>query len=356
MSTTVQRIDPASTPIQQPRRFRPVLWWASAGVLAVLFQLYLYGSWISSNHFRSSPLGSDPVPQWEKTFAWILQPTFTLGAMLVAAWVIRGCVREGRLTFDGKLTIAWYSIIWLDPVGNYVRPQFMFSAYYVNRGSWVEGIPGWISPNGRYIADALLMELPAYGMAVMAAVATCSLMRAIQRRRPHIGKAGLMAAAWVTSGVLIVAFEAPLCMRSGWASWSATALPDWLVIWPGTRWQVPLIPDPIFWSLVFTAMAALRFYRDDAGRSFVDRGLERTRLTGRARTLVSTLAVVGFANIAMGLHTIPSVWASFYLHNTVEVPSYMRAGVCGKGTSYHCPGPDVPIKLPTNPPGASLDR
>jgi Spirocyclase AveC-like len=356
MSTAVQRIDPASTPMQQPRHVRPVLWWASAGVLSVLFQLYLYGRWIGSDHFRSSPLGKDPVPQWEKTCAWIMQPTFTLGALLVAAWVIRGCVREGRLTFDGKLTIAWYSIIWLDPVGNYVRPQFMFNAYYVNRGSWVEGIPGWISPNGSNLADALLMEIPAYGMAVMAAVGTCRLMRAIQRRRPHTGKVGLIGAAWVTSGVLIVAFEAPLCMRTGWASWSATALPDWLVIWPGTRWQVPLIPDPIFWSLVFTAMAALRFYRDDAGRSAVDRGLERTRLTVRAKTVVSTLAVVGFANIAMGLHTIPSVWASFYLHKTVEVPSYMRAGVCGKGTSYDCPGPDKPIKLPTNPPGASLDR
>ena len=86
MSTAVERIDPASTPMQQPRHVRPVLWWASAGVLAVLFQLYLYGRWIGSDHFRSSPLGKDPVPQWEKTCAWIMQPTFTLGALLVAAW------------------------------------------------------------------------------------------------------------------------------------------------------------------------------------------------------------------------------------------------------------------------------
>jgi hypothetical protein len=107
---------------------------------------------------------------------------------------------------------------------------------------------------------------------------------------------------------------------------------------------------------VFTAIAALRFYRDDAGRSAVDRGLERTRLGVRAKTVVSTLAVVGFANIAMGLHTVPSVWAGFYVHDTVDVPSYLRAGVCGDGTHYDCPGPDEPIKLPTNPPAASLDR
>lgn len=356
MSTTIRRVDPASTPIQQPRKARPVLWWASAGAAAVLFQLYLYGRWVGSDDFESSPLGEDPVPQWEKVFAWIMQPALTLGALLVGAWVIRGCVREGRLTFDAKLTIAWYSIIWLDPVGNYARPQFMFNAYYVNRGSWVEGIPGWISPNGSNFADALLMEVPAYGMAVMAAVGTCALMRAVQRRRPQTGKVGLIGVAWLTSAVLIVAFEAPLCMRTGWASWSATSLPDWLVIWSGTRWQVPLIPDPIFWGAVFTAMAALRFFRDDAGRSAVDHGLERTGLTTRAKTVVSTLAVVGFANIAMVLHTIPSVWASFYLGNTVDVPSYMRAGVCGEGTDYDCPGPNEPIKLRDNPQDATLDR
>ncbi|HTK66586.1 MAG TPA: spirocyclase AveC family protein [Pseudonocardia sp.] len=340
--TAVEAATPG-TSTTGPRKARPVLWWATAGVAFLLLQAYVYGAWIAGDDFRPSPLGSDPVPRWEQVCAWILQPLFTLGALAAAVWVIRGCLRERRLTMDGKLLLGWYSIIWLDPAGNYLRPQFMFNAIYVNRGSWVEHIPGWVSPNGHLLPDTFFMEMPAYGMAVMATVGTSTLMGRVARKRPRTGRFGLFGVGWLTSGIGIILFEAPLCMRSGFASWSATSLPDWLVIWPGTRYQVPLIPDPIFWGAVFASMAALRHFRDDAGLSFVERGVNRLRLSPRARNAVGALAVIGFANVAMSLHTIPSVWASLYLRDTVPAPSYLRAGVCGEGTEYPCPGPGVPI-------------
>jgi hypothetical protein len=321
------------------------LWWASAGIAFLLLQAYIYGAWITSDDFTPSPLGPDPVPRWEQVNAAIFQTVFTLAALVVAVWVVRGCLRERRLTIDGKLLLAWYSIVWLDPAGNYVRPQFMFNAIYVNRGSWVEHIPGWISPHAHNFPDALLMEIPAYGMAVMASVGTSALMAYVARRRPRTGKVGLFGVGWLASAIGIIVFEAPLCMRSGFASWSATSLPDWLVIWPGTRYQVPLIPDPVFWGAVFASMAALRYFRDDQGLSFVERGVARLKLSPRARNAVGALAVIGFANIAMSLHTIPSVWASLYLRDTVPVPSYLRAGTCGDDTGYPCPGPGVPIVM-----------
>jgi hypothetical protein len=325
------------------RRARPVLWWASAGVAFIALQAYIYGAWVTSDDFRPSPLGPDPVPRWEQVNAAIFQTVFTLAALVVLVWVVRGCLRERRLTIDGKILLAWYSIVWLDPAGNYVRPQFMFNAIYVNYGSWVEHIPGWVSPHAHNFPDALLMEVPAYGMAVMASVGTSALMAYVARRRPRTGKVGLFGVGWLASGIGIIVFEAPLCMRSGFASWSATSLPDWLVIWPGTRYQVPLIPDPVFWGAVFASMAALRCFRDDQGLSFVERGVGR--LPVRWRTAVGALAVIGFANVAMSLHTIPSVWASLYLRDTVPVPSYLRAGTCGDDTGYPCPGPGVPIVI-----------
>lgn len=330
-----------------------MLWWATIGVAAVAVQLYVYGAWVTSDGFVPSPLGPDPIPTWEKVNAWILQPLFTIGALAVLGWVVRGCVRERRMTFDAKLLVAWYSILWLDPAGNYLRPQFMFNAYYVNRGSWVEHIPGWVSPNGGKFPDALLMELPAYGMAVLATIGTGALMGWVARRRPNIGPVGLIGVGWLASGIGIIAFEAPLCMRSGFASWSATSLPDWLVIWPGTRYQVPLIPDPVVWGAVFASLAALRYFRDDRGRSFVERGLASLRVGPRTATAISTLAIVGFANTAMGLHTIPSAWLTLYARGTVPVPSYLRSGMCGPGTRYPCPGPGVPILLPRPATGQS---
>ncbi len=343
---TATQAVPAAGVEAGPRRARPVLWWAFAGAAFLLLQGYIYGAWIVSDDFRPSPLGPDPVPHWEQVFAWVLQPVFTLAALGVAVRVVRGCRRERRITIDAKLLLGWYSIIWLDPAGNYLRPQFMFNAIYVNRGSWVEHIPGWVSPNGHLLPDTFFMEMPAYGMAVMASVGTSALMGYVARRRPRTGKLGLFGVGWLASGLGIIAFEAPLCMRSGFASWSATSLPDWLVIWPGTRYQVPLIPDPVFWGAVFASMAALRYFRDDSGLSFVERGVQRLRLGPRGRDAVGALAVIGFANLAMSLHTVPSAWASLYLRDTVPAPSYLRAGVCGEGTAYPCPGPGVPI-IPT---------
>jgi hypothetical protein len=339
--TATEAISPAASAPVGSRKVRPVLWWAGAGFGFLLLQAYIYGAWIASDDFKPSPLGPDPVPRWEQVFAWVLQPAFTLAALGVAVWVIRGCLRERRITFDAKLLLGWYSIIWLDPAGNYLRPQFMFNAIYVNYGSWVEHIPGWVSPHAHNFPDALLMEVPAYGMAVMASVGTSALMGHVARRRPRTGRFGLFGVGWVASGIGIIVFEAPLCMRSGFASWSATSLPDWLVIWPGTRYQVPLIPDPVFWGAVFASMAALRYFRDDSGLGFVERGVQR--LPARWRTAAGALAVIGFANVAMSLHTIPSAWASLYLRDTVPAPSYLRAGVCGEGTQYPCPGPGVPI-------------
>jgi hypothetical protein len=336
---------------------RPVLWWAGAGGAFLALQIYIYAAWISSADFAPTPLGPDPVPTWEKVWAWILQPLFALGAVAVAVWVVRGCLRARRITFDAKLLLAWYSVIWLDPVGNFVRTQFLFNAYYVNRGSWVEHIPGWISPNAHLFPDALLVEFPVYGMLVLHAVGAGALMRWISRHWPRIGRVGLIGWTWLATALFMVVFEAAFCMRTGWASWSATSLPNWLVVWPGTRWQVPLIPDPIFWGAVWTAFASLRHFRDDRGRTVLDRGLDGLHVGAHPAAVISTFAVIGFANVAMALHTVPSVSASLYLRDTVpNLPSYLRDGMCGAGTAYRCPGPAVPIRLPGNPPHATIEH
>jgi len=338
------------------RCIRPVLWWAGTGAFFLALQAYVYLAWITSDNFRPTPLGPDPVPSDEKVWAWFLQTACTLGAVIVAVWIVRGCLRQRRLTLDAKLTLAWYSIVWLDPAGNFLRPQFMFNAYYVNRGSWVSNIPGWVSPNGHLFPDALLVEIPIYGSLVLVAVASCALMRHMSHRRPRLGLFGLTAGTLAATAAFIIAFESIFCMRSGFASWSATSVPG-LTLWSGTRWQVPLMPDPLFWGAVMTSLAVLRYRSDDHGRTDVDRGIERVTTAPRMRTVLSTLAVIGFANLAMAIHTVPSVVGTLYLKETVPgLPSYLRSGLCGDDTPYKCPGRDVPIRLPHNQPTATVQR
>jgi hypothetical protein len=136
----VAKSDSGLDPVLPERRMRPVLWWASLGVAAVAIQAYIYTRWFFSDSFRAVGTGTDPAPTYDKVFAWILQPAFGLAALLAAAWFIRGCLKERRMTFDAKIYLGWISMIWLDHAANLIRPQMLFNSYYLNRGLWDEYI------------------------------------------------------------------------------------------------------------------------------------------------------------------------------------------------------------------------
>ncbi|NNH71184.1 spirocyclase AveC family protein [Nocardia uniformis] len=322
---------------------RPVLWWATIGTAAVVVQLYVYARWVTSGHFRSTPTGSDPVPQWEKVTAWIEQGAFTAAAVGTLGWIVVRCVRRRRLIFDAKLFIGTLALTWLDPIGNMVRIQFFMNSYYLNRGSWTPYIPGWISPNAGNLPNPLLVEFTGYATLPLAAVLGCYVMRFVARRRPGTGPVGLTVAVWVFMMVAVVIIHQVLVQRSGWAMWT-TPQRD-LTIFAGTRWQLPIIPDVMFWGAMFAALAVLRYFRDPDGPSFVERGTDR--LPVRIRTLVSTLAVVGYTTTAMLGYAVSAVAVSLYPGDTMpsNVPSYLVNDMCGPTTEYDCPHPGAPFSV-----------
>lgn len=328
------------------RKARPVLWWAAIGVGAVVVQGYVYGAWVFSGDFESVPTGPDPVPHWMKVWAWILQPTMGLLAVAAIVWVLRGCIRERRFTLDAKLMVGACSLIWLDPIGNLIRPQFLFNSYYVNRGSWLPHIPGWISRNGENLPSPILLEFTTYIFLVFLVMAGCAFMGRTKQRWPRMGNVGLVSLTWLMFVTFVIVLETML-VRTGFNVW--TSLP-YVTIFNGTRWQYPVFPDPPFWGGMLTALTALRYFRDDRGRTVVDRGLDRVAIGDRARTFVSTFAVIGFASVAMLGYTIMAIPAALYAGPTwPNLPSHYLNGICGPGSPYKCPGPKVPILLPTTP-------
>lgn len=330
-----------------PARNRPVLWCAGLGAAAIAFQAYVYIAWMTSEDFKSTPTGADPVPQTEKVLAWILQPALVLVALAALIWVIRGCRRAGRLTLDAKLLIAGYCQLWLDPIGNLIRPQFFFNAYYVNHGSWLGQIPGAMTPNGHLLADLPLLELPVYGSMVFVCVGGCAFMRAIRRRRPQISNVALILWTWVGVGVFLMVFEEIFVLRAGAAVWLAPV--SWLTIFYGTRYQMSLIPDPIFWGGFWVAMISLRFFATDRGTPRSDAGLDHVAAPARVKTALSTLAVVGFVSAAMLIASAFAIGASLYSTTPKNLPSYLRDGICGKGTQFECPNRGVPIQTTSRP-------
>jgi hypothetical protein len=106
------------------------------------------------------------------------------------------------------------------------------------------------------------------------------------------------------------------------------------------------LTEGFIFGVTLTAMAALHHYRDDRGRSFVERGVDSLPASPRVRTAVSVFAVIGFANLAMILYNVATISVSLYIDQTPSFyPSYMNQ-LCDGAAGVRCPGPTVPIVLP----------
>src|SRR5439155_1179924 len=101
-----------------------------------------------------------------------------------------------------------------------------------------------------------------------------------------------------------------------------------------------------------SVIGMLRYYRDDRGRSRIERGIDDLRLRPRRRSIVSALAFVGLANVMFALLNVGYNWVGLYVDKTPDYPSYLVNGLCGPGSGYECPAPGVPVFLPDSPRAA----
>ena len=330
-----------------PRKAKLIKWWAALGVFFLLFQAYIYGSWIESGNAVRTPTGDTPMPAWMRYW----QQTFQLLGCLVAVWlvyhfIIRPWRRERRMTFDGMFLIGCAFFYWQDPMINYVTPWFTYNSYLLNFGTWTATTPGWLSPNGNYLPEPILFAGVSYLYLTMpSAILGCWLMRKAKSRWPSIGTAGLIG--------LIVAFFVAFdfvaevaFMRMGLYSYPGSWGPTLL---KGTYYQIPfyeIVVAGVWWA----CFTCFRYFRDDKGNSFCERGIDNVRATKRQQTILRQLAIIGAVNaIFMLSYTVPINF--FGMHSgtwikDVRNRSYLMDGLCGAKTDRACPGPDIAIARP----------
>lgn len=325
----------------------PVVYWAAFGGASFLLLSYVLLSWIFSPDFRPVPVGPDQLTESENFWRITMQIVFPLMALACAGWVLRGCLQTRSFTFDAKLWIALVLQIWLDPVPNFLRPQVFFNGYYVNRGSWVEHIPGWISPNGANLPNALLLEVPLFGMLIAGVWIACWLMAKTKAKWPEVNTLGLLLVSLASLFVFTFVLEWVLCIKTGWLSWNG-AIPS-VTLWAGTKEQMPLTECLIVGAWL-TMNAALRYYKDDKGVSFVEKGLDRIHVKKGIKQTLSLFAIIGFGQLSFMLYNVFTIPLALYIGPTPQgYPSYMTNQMCGQGTPYQCPGPGVPIIVPRPP-------
>ncbi len=325
------------------RRTLPIVIWAAVGAFFVAFQTYVYVSWILSDRFAPTSTGPTPVPTWMKVLIRSFEVvSFSAFIVVIVLVVIRPMRRDGRPSPDGLFVLALLATYWQTDGLNFSQIQYTYNSYFVNMGSWYSDIPTWVSPNANKLAQPLLAVLPMYGgVIILGCVLASKVLSRAKARWPRLSNVELfgicVAFMFTFDFVCEIAW-----LRLGFYTYAGTG---GLALFGEHYYRVPIIPITCtaFW---YSGFAFVRHFRNDRGETIVERGITDMRATPRRQSFIRFLALAGAlnmiwlaTNVALQLPTLhSSTWPK-----DVQQRSYFTDGICGPGTDYACPGPDVPI-------------
>jgi hypothetical protein len=315
---------------------QPITLWAALGALFVALQVYVFGAWISSDSFRATEVGPDPIPSISLLGVWVYEVLSLATLIIVIPWFIIGIRKTGKLDHFRLLMIGFLATYWSDPWLNFLRPMFTYNAYAFNRGCWCEFIPFWQSANGSRIAEPLLIDAPAYFFSFAGTVwAALWSMRKAQQRWPGISHFGLgltaFAGVWISMGLLDVVATRVLHFDAWPGAFHAASF------WGGEFYQFPIYEFLLF-PTIFVVCAFLIFRAAPNGEIAIERGIDALPWQGtRAREAVRILAFVGLCNMlnlgyttALGVHALGvNPWPA-------NTPSWLANEQCGTITGQDC--------------------
>jgi hypothetical protein len=327
---------------------KPVRIWAIAGGAILAFQVYVWIRWITGPYFKRVPAGPSDPP----TLMKVVLITWT--AVIIAGlpvgiyyFIVRPWRRERRITLDGILLVACGLLFFQDPLLNYFSTWSTYNSWMFNRGSWVKNIPGWVSYGepGRMMAEPLLMNAPGYSYGVLlCTILGCWVMRRTKVRWPNISNVGLIGVLVVWTFFFDLVMEGLFLMPMGLYIYPGAIKS--LSINAGTYYQWPVY-EGLMWGGVQAGLCALRYFTDDRGRTFVERGLERVQGGFAKQQLTRFLAVFAACSMFFFVfYNIPAQW--FAMHQDpwpadIQKRSYFLMGICGEGTGRLCPDPALPV-------------
>ena len=316
--------------------------WAAAGAVSVSVIGFGWAGWITGSDFTSSPKGTDPISDTKLFVLHCFEgAVFAAGLLMVWRYLIRPWRREGAIGFDGMLLTAMFLAYFYDPLDNYFNYTFSYNAHFFNFASWTRYIPGWEAPNQQYLPEPFLVMGGFYVIFMFgSSVFGCWTLRKLKARFPAMTTLGLFTALFGIVAVLDVVIE-NVFMRTQFAAYPGVV--ENLSIFAGQYYQFPLY-EPFLIAGFSMGLTALRWFRDDKGRSMAERGVEELRLSPRGRKAVTFLAITGFAHVWFIVgYFVPYNFFALKADTFPALPSFLRANICGDGTDYACPSEYVPL-------------
>jgi hypothetical protein len=283
-----------------------------------------YVRWIlDSKEFAPAPGGADHLKTSSLVGMRILEG-LSIVALIALLWflVFRPWRRGNRLPLDGMLAIGGLVAYFIDPLVNHFRYTFAWNAHAVNMGSWGAFIPG--HGNVTRYGEGLLWAPAQYVyLGVFGGIVGLRVVNWLRRRQPQISNVQALAGAFAVLFILDTLLENLFIRLEVYTyarSWKA------LTLWSGSQFQWPIYEAALV-GLYALGYTYIRLAYQDHGRTFVDAGIDRLRVTGRSRTAVLHLAYIGFAAVCAFLAWFgPWSWLSVNANSIAHLPSYLRAG------------------------------
>ncbi|OBL11833.1 DUF5135 domain-containing protein [Mycobacterium sp. 1245499.0] len=341
--------DVASLGAKAAPRSKPVRIWAVAGGAILAFQLYVWIRWIAGPNFERVPPGPSDPPTFMKAILFTWTAVIVVGLPVALWWfIIRPWRRERRITLDGMLLISCGLLFFQDPLLNYFNTWSTYNTWMWNRGSWVQDIPGWVSfgKPGGMMAEPFLMNAPGYFFVLLCTMLGCWVMRKAKQRRPNINTFGLIGVVIAWTFVFDFVIEGLFLMPMGLFTYPGAIRA--LSVNPGTYYQWPLY-EGLMWGGVQAGLCCLRYFTDDRGRTFVERGLDHVRGGLARQQLTRFLAIFAACSAFFFVfYNLPAQW--FAMHqdpwpDDILKRSYFLMGICGAETDRPCPDPALPVPL-----------
>ena len=325
-----------------PARTPPILLWAALGVILLGFIVYVWSRWLLGPDFRHVPGGPDAPPGWMHAVQIAFQalgPPAVLVLIYALAW--RPWRREHTVTFDALMLACWFFMWFWDVTPGYSGMWWSYNSSLVNMGSWVYDLPGWVpyaGTPGHMVAEPLLIA-PLYMTGFFGgAAAGCAVMRRLQARFPQWDTVRVIAGCLPVMMLFDLIAEGLIWMPAGLYTYAGAGL----ALFPDTYHKYPL-HEMAFAGGAFTCWAALRHFKNDAGETFVERGLSEIGGGLAKRTVLRFLALLGaMSTVFLLVFALPDVLfvapQSSRWPAVVQRLSYLNDGICGTGTGRTCPG------------------
>ena len=315
--------------------------WHWQHYLAVIAGLFLvWGAWTLVAWLAAGPspvtVYRDPAAS-AYTIATAYEVVAVMLVLGVGAYVVRGCLRQHRLTFDAQLCIAGLLAYWLDPFYNFLLPMNLYSSNFVNVGSWCSYAPFVINKACSGSPEPILVIGSIYLVGfLVCAMLGGRILRTVEARYPRASMAKMLmalAAFAIVADLLIDGISSQLNL------WNQF-IPAGLNIASAARPFPATLPLSAI--LFFGAPTLARYLRDDQGRTIFERGLDHLR--PHTRKALSFLSLVGYMQLMVAVTILITIApVGLYANNSPAYPAHIINGQCDigsmRGSGYGpCPG------------------